>query len=212
MIEVLLIIFSIALLSLSLTTMVDTYVRNLIYQAIILFFITLFTHEAKNIGTVIFILVETIIIKGILVPYILFRNIKENEIVREVQPNTPQYLSILIMSMILIFGFVIAFWSNKHIKGLNSLQFGISISTILAGLFLILARKQLITHVIGYMVIENGTFLLSLSVIKNLPSLVALGISLDILMGILLAGILINHIKTTFDEKEGIDSLTSLKD
>lgn len=212
MIEVLLIIFSIALLSLSLTTMVDTYVRNLIYQAIILFFITLFTHEAKNIGTVIFILVETIIIKGVLVPYILFRNIKENEIVREVQPNTPQYLSILIMSMILIFGFVIAFWFNKHIKGLNSLQFGISISTILAGLFLILARKQLITHVIGYMVIENGTFLLSLSVIKNLPSLVALGISLDILMGILLAGILINHIKTTFDEKEGIDSLTSLKD
>jgi hydrogenase-4 component E len=212
MIEVLLIIFSIALLALSLTTMVDSYVRNLIYQAIVIFFITLFTHEAKNLATLIFILLETIFIKGILVPYILFRNIKENEIVRELEPNTPQYLSILIMSLILIFGFVIAFWFNKHIKEVNSMQFGISISTILAGLFLILARKQLITHVIGYMVIENGTFLLSLSVIKNLPSLVALGISLDILMGILLAGILINHIKTEFNEEEGIDSLTSLKD
>jgi hydrogenase-4 component E len=212
MIEVLLIIFSIALLALSLTTMVDSYVRNLIYQAIVIFFITLFTHEAKNLAAIIFILLETIFIKGILVPYILFRNIKENEIVRELEPNTPQYLSILIMSLILIFGFVIAFWFNKHIKEVNSMQFGISISTILAGLFLILARKQLITHVIGYMVIENGTFLLSLSVIKNLPSLVALGISLDILMGILLAGILINHIKTEFNEEEGIDSLTSLKD
>ncbi|MCR4422672.1 MAG: hypothetical protein GYA61_04745 [Spirochaetales bacterium] len=212
MIEVLLIIFSISLLALSLTTMVDSYVRNLIYQAIIIFFITLFNHEAKNLGTVIFILLETLIIKGILVPYILFRNIKENEIVREVQPNTPQYLSILLMSLILIFGFVITFWFNKHINNVNSMQFGISISTILAGLFLILVRKQLITHVIGYMVIENGTFLLSLTVIKNLPLLVALGISLDILMGILLAGILINHIKTEFNKEEGIDSLTSLKD
>ena len=212
MIEILLIIFSVSLLALSLTTMMDSYVRNLIYQAIIIFFITIFNNESKNITTLIIIVAETILVKGIIVPFILFKNIKENEIIREVQPNTPQYLSILFMSIILIFGFAIAFWSNKHIKQINSLQFGISISTMLAGLFLIMVRKQLITHVVGYMVLENGTFLLSLTVIKELPILVTLGITLDILMGILLAGILINHIKTEFNEKEGIDSLSSLKD
>jgi len=192
--------------------MMDSYVRNLIYQAIIIFFITIFNNESKNITTLIIIVAETILVKGIIVPFILFKNIKENEIIREVQPNTPQYLSILFMSIILIFGFAIAFWSNKHIKQINSLQFGISISTMLAGLSLIMVRKQLITHVVGYMVLENGTFLLSLTVIKELPILVTLGITLDILMGILLAGILINHIKTEFNEKEGIDSLSSLKD
>jgi len=192
--------------------MMDSYVRNLIYQAIIIFFITIFNNESKNITTLIIIVAETILVKGIIVPFILFKNIKENEIIREVQPNTPQYLSILFMSIILIFGFAIAFWSNKHIKQINSLQFGISISTMLAGLSLIMVRKQLITHVVGYMVLENGTFLLSLTVIKELPILVTLGITLDILMGILLAGILINHIKIEFNEKEGIDSLSSLKD
>ncbi len=212
MIEVLLIIFSVSLLALSLTTMMDSYVRNLIYQAFIIFLITLFTHEIKSIFTIIFILSETILIKGIIVPMILFKNLKENEIVREAKPNTPQYLSILIMSIILIFGFTIAFWLKNHIEDVNPLQFGVSISTILAGLFLILARKQLITHVVGYMVIENGTFLLSLTVVKELPILVALGISLDILMGILLAGILVNHIKTEFDEDDGIDTISKLKD
>ncbi len=212
MIEILLILFSVALLALSLTTMMDSYVRNLIYQAIILFFITIFTSERKDLVTVLVIVAETLIVKGIVVPYILFKNIKENEIVREVQANTPQYLSILLMSVILIFGFVIAFWSNKHIREINSLQFGISISTMLAGLFLVIVRKQLITHVVGYMVLENGTFLLSLTVIKELPILVTAGITLDILMGIMLAGILINHIKTEFSEEAGIDNLSSLKD
>lgn len=212
MIEILLIIFSISLLALSLATMMDSFVRNLIYQAILLSLITFFSHESKSIVTVVFVLIETILIKGIIVPYILLRNIKENEIVREVEANVPQYLSILAMSLILICGFVIAYWTKTHIKEINSLQFGISISTILAGFFLIIVRKQLITHVVGYMIIENGTFLLSLTIIGNLPILVALGISLDILMGILLAGILINHIKEEFIEEEGIDSLTTLKD
>lgn len=212
MIEVLLIIFSVSLLALSLTTMMDSFVRILIYQAIMIFLITLFLSENKNIYTVVFILLETIFIKGILVPYILFKNIKENEIVRESKATTPQYISILIMSIILIFGFTIAFWLKNHFVEIDALQFGISISTIMAGLFLILARKQLITHVVGYMVLENGVFLLSLIILKDLPILVALGISLDILMGILLAGILINHIKSEFEDDEGVDTINKLKD
>ncbi|MFN3411131.1 MAG: hypothetical protein ACK4YF_03095 [Exilispira sp.] len=212
MIEVLLIIFSVSLLALSLTTMMDSYVRNLIYQAIIIFFITLFNHEIKDIFTIIFILSETIIIKGIVVPYILIKNIKENEIVRESKSTTPQYISILIMSLILIFGFTISFLLKNFVNNINPVAFGVSISTIMAGLFLILARKQLITHVIGYMVIENGTFLLSLTVVKDIPILVTLGITLDILMGILLAAILINHIKSEFENDEGIDTISKLKD
>lgn len=212
MVEVLLIIFSVSLLALSLTTMMDSFVRILIYQAIIIFLITLFLSENKNIYTIIFILLETIFIKGILVPYILLKNIKENEIVREAKASTPQYISILIMSLILIFGFTISFWLKNHYFEVNALQFGVSISTILAGLFLILARKQLITHIVGYMVIENGSFLLSLTILKDLPILVTLGVSLDILMGILLAGILINHIKSEFEDDEGIDTISKLKD
>lgn len=212
MIEVLLIIFSVSLLALSLTTMMDSYVRNLIYQAIIIFFITLFNHEIKDIFTIIFILSETIIIKGIVVPYILMKNIKENEIVRESKSTTPQYISILIMSLILIFGFTISILLKNFAYNINPVAFGVSISTIMAGLFLILARKQLVTHVIGYMVIENGTFLLSLTVVKNIPILVTLGITLDILMGILLAAILINHIKSEFENDQGIDTISKLED
>ncbi len=212
MIEILLLIFCISLLALSLITMVDGYVRNLIYQAVIIFLIALFNYENKSLVTMIIIVIETLLVKGVIVPAILFKNIKENEIVREVKTTTPQYLSILIMLIIIIFGFVISYWSKKHIEDIKSLQFGISISTMFAGLFLILLRKQLVTHIVGYMVLENGIFILSLTIVKDLPILVALAITLDIFMGILLAVILINHIKTEFNDKEGVDNLASLKD
>jgi len=63
----------------------------------------------------------------------------------------------------------------------------------------------------GYMIIENGIFLLSLATAKEMPAIVSIGVSLDVFMVILIAGLFANKIKSTFEDQD-IEKLTDLKD
>ena len=82
---------------------------------------------------------------------------------------------------------------------------------IVSSLFLIVNRKTIITHILCYMMLENGIFLLSLSVANELPLLVNLGVLLDLFVGVYLFVIFFNKIQEMYDGSH-IDDLTELKD
>ena len=211
MTDVLVILFGLTMLYISVTGMLGGYVRMLVVQGILLFFIALINTNEFNFAGFIFVAIETLILKAILIPWFLNKTIRDNEIVREIEPNIPSFFSVLIVSLIFAFGFVLASWSMRMGNNLIPLQFGISISTMITGMFLIITRHKLITHVMGYMIIENGIFLLSLSAAKEMPVMVSLGVSLDIFMGVLMAGLFISRIKTSFEDND-VDTLSNLKD
>lgn len=63
----------------------------------------------------------------------------------------------------------------------------------------------------GYMILENGVFLLSLTIGAHQPMLVNMGILLDIFVSVLVLGLFLNRIGNTFEEMS-IDNLSNLKD
>jgi hydrogenase-4 component E len=206
MIETLVILFGLTMLYISSAEMLGSYVTMLVVQGILLFLIALFNMTDVNFAGFLFVAIETLLLKAILIPRILRKTIRENEIVREAEPNIPNFFSLIIVSLIFAFGFFIASVAVSKGNFMIPLEFGVSISTILTGLFIIITRSKLITHVMGYLIVENGIFLLSLSAAREMPVIVSLGVSLDIFMGILMAGLFIHRIKTTFDE-DSADSL-----
>jgi hydrogenase-4 component E len=211
MTDVLVILFGLTMLYISATGMLGSYVRMLAAQGILLFIIALVNTNKINFAGFLFVAVETLLLKAILIPWFLNKTIRDNEMIREAEPNIPTFFSLLIVSLIFAFGFVLASWSIRMGNSLIPLQFGVSISTMITGMFIIITRKKLITQVMGYMIIENGIFLLTLSAAKEMPVIVSLGVSLDIFMGVLMAGLFINRIKSTFEDHDS-DTLTSLKD
>ena len=211
MTDVLVILFGLTMLYISVTGMLGGYVKMLVAQGILLFLIALINTNEFNFAGFIFVALEPLILKAVLIPWFLNKTIRDNEIVREVEPNLPNFFSVLIVCLIFAFGFVLASWSMRLGNNLIPLQFGISISTMITGMFLIITRHKLITHVMGYMIIENGIFLLSLSAAKEMPVMVSLGVSLDIFMGVLMAGLFISRIKTSFEDND-VDTLSNLKD
>jgi hydrogenase-4 component E len=206
MIETLVILFGLTMLYISSAEMLGSYVTMLVVQGVLLFLIALFNMTDVNFAGFLFVALETLILKAILIPRILHKTIRENEIIREAEPNIPNFFSLIIVSMIFAFGFFLASVAMSKGDFLIPLEFGVSISTIITGLFIIITRRKLITHVMGYMIVENGIFLLTLSAAREMPVIVSLGVSLDIFMGILMAGLFIQRIKTTFDE-DSADSL-----
>ena len=209
MLHVLLIVFLISLFYLSIANRMTTYVNVLAMQGILLFFVAFF--ELKNINTLnlILILLETVIFKSLAVPLFLKYILKRNNITREAEPYLPNFVSLILTTAIVITTIIL---SNTMEEGkLDKMFFVVALSTLFTGLYFIASRRKIITHVMGYLVIENGVFVLSLAVGNEMPMLVNLGIMLDIFASVLILGVFLNKIGDVFKDID-VNQLTNLKD
>lgn len=209
MITILLTVFAFTLFFIGIATRLVTFIRMLVFQGILLFGLTFIELLEVNWVNLSLILLETIIFKTIAIPYFLSYLIRKNRITRESEPFVSNFWSLLIITGL----FIVAFFLTGMLQfGTSSRPFVIvSIATIISGLYLIVSRKKVITHVMGYLVLENGVFILSLAVGSHQPMLVNLGVLLDIFVSVLIFGIFINHIGNTFEEMNA-DNLSNLKD
>jgi len=209
MTNILLITFAISLIYMGIANRLSTYINILALQGMILFGVSFIELIQINTINLIFILFETIVFKTIAIPLFLNYIIKKNNIVREAQPFLPDFLSVVIITSIILGSFILSnVVSGVHIR---KIFFLVAMSALFSGLFIIISRKKIVTHIMGYLVIENGVFILSLSAGNKMPMLVNSGITLDIFVSVLVLGVFVNRIGNTFEEMN-VDNLTNLKD
>lgn len=209
MTDVLLILFIISLLYVSIANRIITYVRVLALQGLILFAVTFLQLKDIQTWNLVLILLETIVFKTIAVPVFLGYLIKRNKITRETEPYLPHFISLIIITMIVVITVLLA--NSIKDPNLDKIFFIVSLSTLFTGLYFIASRKKIITHVMGYLMIENGVFVLSLAVGNEMPNLVNLGIMLDVFGSVLILGIFLNKIGDVFKAVD-VDQLSNLKD
>jgi hydrogenase-4 component E len=209
MTNVLLIIFIISLLYVSIANRIITYVRVLALQGFILFGVTFLQLQDIQTWNLVLILLETIVFKALAVPFFLGYLIKRNKITRETEPYLPHFISLIIVTMIVVITVLLA--NSIEDTNLDKIFFIVSLSTLFTGLYFIASRKKIITHVMGYLMIENGVFVLSLAVGNEMPNLVNLGIMLDVFASVLILGIFLNKIGDVFKSAD-VDQLSNLKD
>jgi hydrogenase-4 component E len=209
MTNVLLIIFIISLLYVSIANRIITYVRVLALQGFLLFGVTFL--ELKDIQTwnLVLILLETVVFKALAVPVFLGYLISRNKITRETEPYLPHFISLIIVTMIVVITVLLA--NSIQDTHLDKIFFIVALSTLFTGLYFIASRKKIITHVMGYLMIENGVFVMSLAVGNEMPNLVNLGIMLDVFASVLILGIFLNKIGDVFKDVD-VDQLSNLKD
>lgn len=209
MINVLLILFTITLLYLAIANRIMTYVKIIAFQGLLLFgvaYIELYDISTLNLA---FILLETVIIKTLAVPLFLNYVIRRNRITREMEPYLPNFISLLIITLIIVVTFIVS--NSIPDINLKKIYFVVALSALFSGLYFIITRRKIITHVIGYVIIENGVFIMSMAVGNEMPILVNLGILLDIFVSIFILGIFINKVGDVVKDID-ITQLSNLKD
>ncbi len=209
MTNVLLIIFIISLFYVSIANRLITYVRVLALQGFILFGVTFMQLNKIETWNLVLIMLETIVFKAIAVPVFLGHLIKRNKITRVAEPYLSNFMSLIIVTAIVVITVVLA--NSIQDSHLDKIFFIVSLSTLFTGLYFIASRKKIITHVMGYLMIENGVFVLSLAAGNEMPNLVNLGIMLDVFASVLILGIFFNKIGDVFKDAD-VDRLTDMKD
>ena len=112
---------------------------------------------------------------------------------------------LLILSMLtLLISVVLA---NSLINPfVNTIYMTIALFCLFTGLLMIVTHKLIISHLIGFLIIENAVFIFSLAVGNEMPMLINIGILLDIFVGVLILGFFGLRLKPHTNE------LTMLKD
>ncbi|MCR4290334.1 MAG: hypothetical protein NUV86_08770 [Candidatus Scalindua sp.] len=204
----LLLLFELTLIILSFTERVKRFLTMLMIQGVLLFGIAYLQLQHINALYLAFILLETIIIKGLLVPLFLNQMRKRNNFNRLAHSKVSTFITVMAISAAIVFGFLLS--SNIHDDNLQTKFFAASIATIITGIYFMIVHRNIFTHIIGYLIMENGVFLFSLAVGSEMPMLVNTAILLDIFVGVLVLGIFANRVGDTFKNMH-VDDLAQLK-
>jgi hydrogenase-4 component E len=149
-------------------------------------------------------------IRGIVFPLLLSRMLVSASIRREVEPFVGYTASLLFG----VFAILASIWISARLSivhpALPPLAGPVAIFTILVGLFLIVSRKKAISQVLGYLVMENGIYVLGIWMVVEVPMLVELGVLLDAFVAVFVMGIATWQIRREFDHTD-VDQLDSLK-
>jgi hydrogenase-4 component E len=155
--------------------------------------------------------ITTLAIKGVVMPMLLFRAIREVNIPKEIEPYVGFMPSLLLGMVMVLTAFFAAGRLPLPIALSSRLWAPVALSAVMIGLFILVSRKKAVTQVLGYLVLENGIYVFALAIAAQMPFLVELGVLLDLLVGVFVMGIIINHIKDVFEDFD-LDNLTVLKD
>jgi len=213
MINFLVIVFIISLIYISKVEMVKSYFSLMALQGVLLFGLAYFELKEGGVVQLLFILVETLVFKAIFVPLFL-RRITKNKIHRHNSGPIKGYYSVLIATVIVVVSFLIGYLLHGELKTDADLQvkyFTSAIASIFVGLFIAINNRDLVTHLISYLVIENGIFLLSLALGGEMPMFVNAAILLDIFTSVLIMGVFFNRVKDYFQNLDA-SQLSQLKD
>ena len=209
MTNIFLIIFAISLIYLGIANRLGSYINALVFQGILLFGVAFIELIEINWINLLFILLETIVFKAIIIPYFLNYIIHKNKITRDIEPYLPDFVSIVLITAIILGSFLLSNTiEDSHVR---KIFFVVAISSLFTGLYIIVSRRKIITHVMGFLVIENGVFILSIALGNEMPMLVNIGILLDIFASVFLLGIFANKIGDVMKEQD-VEQLSNLRD
>ena len=150
-------------------------------------------------------------VKGVAIPMLLARVTGGQRLARETRPlvNIP---ASLVVSAALIF---LAFARTRGIARFVGTSAGtlvpVGFATLLVGFFVLVARRRPIFQMVGLLLVDNGIALVAFLVTAGVPFLIELGVSLDVLLGVVVLGVLAVRLRTDFGDLD-LDALQELHD
>lgn len=193
------------------TTRVDAVIKALFVQGMAIGLFALAGGESPGALDLSLVVLEAFILKAVALPYIMHSTVKKHGVRREMDPGRTNFRLVLATLGLIAGSLAAARLMQKAAPMLALPVLGAAIASVAIGLLLMVTRKKLITHVLGYLVMENGIFLFSLSMGSRMPFLIHLGVMLDIFVCVLMMNLWLHRIVSTFDDLD-VRNLRELKD
>ncbi len=180
-------------------------------QGILVGTMPLLAHPSSPIWETLAISAAIIALKGFVFPRLLFLAVRRAEVSREMMPFIG-YLPSLLIGVVLS---ACSFWIASRLPELPSivsqLLLPAALSSILSGLFMLVARRLAISQILGFITLENGVFLFGAGAGAEISLLLEAGVLLDVFAAVFIMGVMIFRISREFDHIDA-EKLSQLRD
>lgn len=183
------------------TSRILALIRIVALQGALLGVLPLLVHQKLTLGAVV-VAAAAIALKGIAIPAIMVRALRDAQIKREVEPLIGLMPSILLGAAATAAALLFSRQLPLVGQHAGSLLVPTSFATILTGFLLLTSRFKALTQVVGYLVLENGIFIFGMLLIEAMPFVVEVGVLLDLFVGIFVICIITNHINAAFSSMD----------
>jgi len=213
MINAFTILFCLTLIYLAVTTRLSTYVLILVLQGVLVAGVHLLAFFDNFAWSHLIVAGGVLLVRTVLIPFYITKIIRDLDMGHGDRTRRYHPGFLIQMAFIVIGAFVLSHQLSLLTPQtqINVVPFAAAIAGIAAGGLLIVRRKLLLAQVVGFLIIENGLFLLGLGIQSEMPWTIELAGLLDLFVLVFLMGIAMNHLKTHFPEGES-DDLTGLRE
>jgi len=185
-------------------------IKVIAFQGIVVSLVPLFIGHDLTTGSVVFSLV-TMLIRGVVIPLSILLVIKKVSINRGVEPIIGFHASLFVGLILIVAAAFVSHRLNIPSVSTSALLTPTAITILVAGMFILMARRNAIAMVLGYMMMENGIYLVGTTFSTHAHHIVEFGILLDVLAGVMIMAIMLRDMKQKFDDVDTVH-LRNLKE
>lgn len=157
MIIYLIVLFAITLVYLAAAERLIIYSRLIAMQGLLLCGIAIFELREVNTANLVFIVAESFLFKTLLIPNLLIRIIRRSGVYKVHNQAMPGFYLLILSIFALLLSVVLA---NSLINPfINTIYMVIALYSLFTGLLLIVTHRLIISHLIGFLIIENAVFI-----------------------------------------------------
>ena len=150
----------------------------------------------------------TLLFRGLLLPYLIWRIIRRLEVDREIheilQPSSGLVIGAFGVMSALAVSYRISAELNLELT-VAVLALTVMLSMKLIGFLLLAVRHEAISQILGLLVLENGIFLGSQVLVPGMPLLIEMVILFDLLIIVTCFGVLISYLLTRVGTTSSLD-------
>ncbi|HME60905.1 MAG TPA: hydrogenase [Candidatus Binatia bacterium] len=155
--------------------------------------------------------IALVAVKVLVIPRVLNRAVSKIGLARVAAPYLGTAPALIICGVLTI----IAFYVMTPIAASNPLPTAdaipLAFAGVLIGFFIMVNRRRAVTQILGFLMLENGIFLLALLATYGVPFIVEMGVFLDVLVAVLIMEVFVYRIKDNFDSID-VGQLGKLKE
>lgn len=174
-------------------------IKVIAFQGVVVSIVPFFVGHDLTAGGVAFTL-ATMLIRGIVIPLCIYLVIKRMAIPPSVGPIVGYHASLLAGLATIVAATYVSAQFDISISHGMVLLLPTAITLLVGGMFLLMARRMAIAMVLGYIMMENGIYLVGTSFSLRTHHIVEFGILLDVLAGVMIMAVILQNIKQEFDD------------
>jgi hydrogenase-4 component E len=153
----------------------------------------------------------TCLLKVVFIPYLMRYLVKKLNIRHKVATVTHPFLLMIGATILVLFCYHLMVPIHEFSWLTISNSLAVAMSVTLLGMLLLITHRKAISHVIGFMSMENGIFFAALVSAHGMPMIVELGVAFDVLVATILFGVFFFHLRSSIDTLD-VDRLNLLRE